>query len=88
MKDVLHASALEFGNHLQPELGAFSLRDPQSQCFLVAGHVDANRQINRLVAHRASITHFDVNTVQIEDRVKRIQRPCLPESLTRHSPRR
>ncbi|MNE31938.1 hypothetical protein D3C80_1255290 [compost metagenome] len=78
-EDVLHATILEFGHHLQPEFGAFGLGDPQTQHFLVTGHVDADSQINRLVAHGTSVTHFDVNAVQIEDRVQRVQRSGLPQ---------
>lgn len=47
-EDVLHASILQFSHHLQPELGALGLGDPQAQHFLLTGQVDANGQVDRL----------------------------------------
>jgi hypothetical protein len=47
-EDVLHAAVLQFGDDLQPELGAFGLGDPQAEHFLLAGQVDADGQIDRL----------------------------------------
>ena len=66
---VLHATVLEFGHHLQPELRAFSLRDPDAQQFLIPIQFDTQRQIGVLDAHRNFVAHFDVDAVQINDGV-------------------
>jgi hypothetical protein len=47
-EDVLHPRVLEFGDHLQPELGTFGLGDPQAQNLLLPAHIDAQRKIDRL----------------------------------------
>ena len=76
--DVGHAPVLELCDYLQPELGPFGLGDPWPQEFLLASHVDAQRQIHRFGTHHARVTGFDVDAVQINDRVQRIQWTRLP----------
>ncbi|BBL57804.1 hypothetical protein MKFW12EY_14170 [Methylomonas koyamae] len=49
--------------------------DPQPQDFLLAIQVDANRQIDSLDPHGAGIAHFDMDTVEIDNRINRFQRP-------------
>lgn len=61
-------------HHLQPELGAFVLGDPQAEDFLLTGQVDAQRQVHRLHPHGA-FTHLGVDAVEVDDGVDRIERP-------------
>src|SRR5882757_9271774 len=77
-EDVLHAAVLKLGHHLQPELRPFGLGDPQAQHFLVAGEVDPDRQVHRLHPHGPGITDLDVDTVEIQNRIQRVQWARLP----------
>src|ERR1700737_547661 len=77
-EDVGHSTILQLRQHLQPELRSFRLARPQTQYFFVALHVHANRHVNRLVADMASLANLHYQSVQIYDRVHRVQRPVLP----------
>lgn len=76
-EDVGNAPVLQLRHHLQPELGPFGLGDPQAQHFLLAGQIDTDGQIDRLDRHSA-VAHLDVDAVEIDDGVKRIQGAGLP----------
>ena len=53
-EDVVDTAVLQFGEHVEPELCAFVLLDPQAQEFLVAVQVDAQGQVDRLVPDAAA----------------------------------
>lgn len=76
-EDVLNATVAQFGHHLQPELGALVLGDPQAEDFLLAGQVDTQRQIDRLHPHGA-LAHLAVDAVEVDDGIHRIERARLP----------
>jgi hypothetical protein len=77
-KDVSYAAILQFRHYLEPELGSFRLGDPQPQHFFVALHRDPNRQIDRFVLDVPVISHFELDRVQIHDRVNLVELPVLP----------
>lgn len=52
---------------------------PQAENRLVAFHVDADSQVDRLGAHRTDVLHFDVGAVAIEDWVRGVEQAGLPE---------
>ena len=68
-----HATVPKFGDHLNPDLGLFGLSDPKSHKLLLARRVDAQRQVYRLGTIGDCITGFDMDAVQIDDGVQRIQ---------------
>lgn len=57
-KDVLHTPVPHLGHHLQPELGSFGLCNPGAQQLLLAGHADAQRQMDHLGANAAGTPHL------------------------------
>jgi hypothetical protein len=61
-EDILNASIFQLRDHLQPELRAFRLGNPQAKHFLLSGQVESNRQIDGLDAY-AAIPDFDVDAV-------------------------
>ena len=77
-EDVSNAPVLQFGEHVEPELRAFVLLDPQAQEFLVAFQVDAQGQVDRLVPDAAAIAYLDEQGIQEQDRVDLIHKPRLP----------
>ena len=54
-EDVVHSTVLEFRDHLEPELGAFSLGDPKTEQFLLASQVDCYCQIYGLEPHDPAV---------------------------------
>jgi hypothetical protein len=56
----------------------FIFGDPQAQQLLVALEVDAERNVDRFVDDLLVLAHLDDDTVQIDDRIERIQRSALP----------
>src|SRR5574343_248289 len=59
------------------ELGAFIVGKPKAKHFLLPGHGNANGQIDGFDPY-GSLPDFDVNAVQIDDGVDRIEWPGLP----------
>jgi hypothetical protein len=66
-ENILHATVLQLGNHLQPALGTRGLGNPQPKYFLVAVQIDPNCQVHRQGLHRAGIANFNVEAVEIAD---------------------
>jgi hypothetical protein len=60
------------------ELRALGFADPQAEQVLLAFEVDAERHINGLVLHRPARAPLQMDRVQVQDRVDRIERPALP----------
>jgi len=77
-QDVLQASVVQLGQHVQAELGAFVLPDPKPQKILVSGHVDAKGHINCPVLDAAISADLQVDGVQVNNGVNGVQRPDLP----------
>ncbi len=75
---VGHAAVLQVIKHLEPELGAFGLLDPQSEHVLVAGGVDAQGQVHGLVLDGALIADLQSQRVEVDNLVHRIERAGLP----------
>ena len=69
-ESVGDAAMLELGHHLQPELGALGLGDPDTQELLIRLEVDAQRQVNRLDPYRARVARLDVDAVEIDDGIR------------------
>jgi hypothetical protein len=72
------AAVAEFVHHAQPELGALGLLDPEPEHFLGAVEADAERDVDRLVAHRALIPDLHAQRVQEHQRVEALERAVLP----------
>lgn len=75
---VVHTACFQFVEHGQPELGALGLGQPQAQQFLLAVQVDAQRQVDGLVAEGTFLTRFDEQAVEIQDGIDGIQGTRLP----------
>ena len=58
-QDIGHAAVLELVHDPHPELRALGLLDPYPEDFLGAIRQDAERDVNRLVAHEALIPDLD-----------------------------
>jgi hypothetical protein len=74
-QDVVDAAGLELVHHLQPELGALGLLDPQPEHLLLPVAVEGERDIDRFVAHQTLVANLDPQRVEEDDRV---ERPVLP----------
>jgi hypothetical protein len=59
------------------KLGPFVLSYPKAPQLFMAFDVHAKREEVRFVDDLLVLVHFDQDTVQIDNRVNRIQRPCL-----------
>jgi hypothetical protein len=77
-QDIGHAAVLELVHDPHPELRALGLLDPYPEDFLGAIRQDAERDVNRLVAHEALIPDLDPDRVEEHQRVAGIERPTLP----------
>jgi len=77
-QDVVDAAGLELVHHLQPELGALGLLDPQPEHLLLAFAVKGEGDIDRFVAHQALVADLDPQRVEEDDRIDRVERPVLP----------
>ena len=62
----------------QPELGAFILLEPKAEHLLGAIGADAQRNVDRLVAHDPLVTDLDPDRIEEDQRVNRVERPLLP----------
>ena len=71
------ASRAAYGKRLLPDL-AVHLTAEFGQQLLLAGHADTQCQIDGFRPHSACITGFDMDTVQVNDGVQRIQWTGLP----------
>uniref|UniRef100_A0A915JK06 Uncharacterized protein n=1 Tax=Romanomermis culicivorax TaxID=13658 RepID=A0A915JK06_ROMCU len=63
-QDVLAAARLEFVEHLEPELGALGLLDPEAQHVALAVGLDAQGQIDGLVADHAVVADLDPQRIE------------------------
>ena len=63
-QDVVDAAGFELVHHLQPELGALSLLDPQPQHLLLAFAVEGEGDIDCFVAHQALVADLDPQRVE------------------------
>ena len=68
-ENVLGAAGLEFVHDAQPGLGAFGPFDPDAQNLLGAVRQDAERDVDRLVAHEAFDADLDPNGIEEHQRV-------------------
>ena len=59
-EEIFDAAVFQLIEHAQPEFGAFTLGDSQSQKLFLAVEVDCQRQIHRLVGHRAVGANLDL----------------------------
>src|ERR1700735_3467960 len=77
-QDVCNAAILQIVHNLETELGALGLLDPKPQNLLLAGRLDAQDDIDRLVLDQALVADFDPQRVKKDDRINRLKRPALP----------
>ncbi len=77
-QDIGHAPVLEFVHHPQPELGTLGLLDPDAEDFLGPVGQDAERDVDRLVAHEAFVPDLHPDRVEEHQRVAGIEWPPLP----------
>src|SRR5512134_1808511 len=61
-----------------PELGALALLDPKAKDLLGSVRPDAERNINRLVAHSSFIAHLDPDRIEEDQGIKGLQGAVLP----------
>ena len=73
-----HPARLQVVEDLHPELRALGVLDPQAQDVLAAVGQDAQRQVDRLVAHHGVLADLHPQGVEEHHRVHRLQRPRLP----------
>jgi len=62
--DVLNATLAQLGQHRQPELGAFVLREPQAQHLFLAAQTDAQHHRRRRVDHLLVLLHLHDDPIQ------------------------
>ena len=77
-EDVLDAAIFEIREYTHPELGTFTVADPDAQHFLLAVLVDAQGDIGDLGRDLARFAHFEAQTVQIQDRIAGREHARLP----------
>src|SRR4051812_12818684 len=77
-ENVADAPVPEFVHDSQPELGAFGVLDPQAENILRAVCLDAQGDVDRLVADHALVSDLDPHCVEEDERVTRLQRTVLP----------
>src|SRR5215207_9359839 len=73
-ENVADARVPEFVHDSQPELGAFGVLDPQAENILRAVCLDAQGDVDRLVADHALVSDLDPHGVEEDERVTRLQR--------------
>jgi hypothetical protein len=76
--DVVDAARLELVDHLEPELGAFGLLDPQPQNVLLAVRIERERHVDGLVLDQALVANLDPQGVEKHHRIDRVERTVLP----------
>src|SRR5829696_4492620 len=67
-------TAMRMSPTAQPELGAFGVLDPQAENVLGAVRLDAEGDVDRLVADHALVSDLDPHGVEEDERVTRLQR--------------
>lgn len=77
-QDVLATAGLEFVEHLEPELRALGLLDPQPEHVALAVRLDAQGQVHSLVAHHAITADLYAQCVEEDHRIHRLKRSVLP----------
>ncbi len=77
-KDILDSTVFQFGHHTEPEFGAFVLRDPQSQQFLLSFHGNGQGQVNSFIANLTILSALDDNAVEIDNRIHALKGTTLP----------
>src|SRR5690606_14448427 len=75
---VADAAAAQLVKHLQPELGALGLLDPDAQHVTGAIGQHAERQIDRFVAHDRVVADLHAQGIEEHHRIHRFQWPTLP----------
>src|ERR687898_1020225 len=76
--DVGHATVLQLGEDLKPELRALAaVAEPQSEDVAFPVDRDPDDDVDGLVAHSA-VANFDHDGVDKDDRVDLVQRPVHP----------
>jgi len=77
-QDILDAAIFQLVHDAQPELGALVLFEPHAENLLAAVVPNAERDMNRFVAHQAFIADLDPQGVEENQRIDRLERPGLP----------
>jgi hypothetical protein len=72
------AAVAQFVHDAQPELGALGLLDPEAEHLLGAVGAHAERDVDRLAAHRALVAHLDAQGIEEDQGVERLERAVLP----------
>lgn len=75
---VPDTAVAELGADRRPELRTHRLLDPDPEDVFDALHIDADGDVRGLVADMPAVTDLDHQSVQVDHRVERLQRPALP----------
>src|SRR6266542_6485880 len=75
---VLGAAVAELGHDARPEAGPLALLDPEAETVTLALERDADRDVDRLLAHDLLVTDRDLHRVQVDGDVELLERPALP----------
>src|SRR5712691_12269451 len=72
-ENILGPAVLELVHDAQPKLGALGLLDPDAEDLLRALGQDAERDVDRLVAHEALVADLDPYGIEEHQRVADIE---------------
>lgn len=79
-QDVFDAAVLQVGEHAEPVVSAFGVRQVQPDQLLFAFDVQGQNGINRFADVAAILAYFIVNGIEPDDRINRVQ-IALPPAL-------
>ena len=77
-QNISHTAVLQLGKDRQPEFRAFLFPDPEPEQFLVTFKVDAERQVHGTRLDQAVQAHLEMQRIEVDDRINRIQSSALP----------
>ena len=77
-QDIGDAAAVQVVEDRQPELRAFGVLPPDPECLAVALAGDPDGEVAGARTDRAVFAHLDLQRVEVDDRVDRLQRPGAP----------
>ena len=75
---IIDAAISELVHHAQPEFGASCCSSQRPRMSLVPSGVNAERDIDGLVAHEPLVADFDPQGVEENQGIDRLERPSLP----------
>ena len=80
----MDAAYLQVGNHAQPEVGPFpTFTDPMPQYIPIPFQINPQNDVYGHVLNLALLSQFDMDRIQIDNRIYLVQRPALPRLYQR-----